>query len=154
MFPHIGDVVLVTANFINNYGNSQTWAASMKNIEIDVLNVKLDTMIPFTKYSVMFMIGLMLHKVSVDKNGYYIDNYGSVTTTYVFEDAYQGSSSMGVSMAHYPDDDDASDDALSYAAASTKKVCEDDRCKSCGTMGEVKGLCCTCPQCGKTVWGA
>lgn len=33
------------------------------------------------------------------------------------------------------------------------KPVEDDRCKSCGTMGEVVRMACICPKCGMVVWG-
>jgi hypothetical protein len=36
---------------------------------------------------------------------------------------------------------------------SAPKPVEDDRCKSCGTMGEVSRMACICPKCGMVVWG-
>lgn len=30
---------------------------------------------------------------------------------------------------------------------------EDDRCKRCGAMGEIKNMSCVCPSCGNVVWG-
>lgn len=30
---------------------------------------------------------------------------------------------------------------------------EDDVCRSCGAVGEIKGMCCICPRCGKLIWG-
>lgn len=37
--------------------------------------------------------------------------------------------------------------------APAPKPVEDDRCKSCGTMGVIARTACICPACGMVVWG-
>lgn len=37
--------------------------------------------------------------------------------------------------------------------SSISKPSEDDICKNCGAMGEVKGMACVCPSCGSLIWG-
>jgi len=34
-----------------------------------------------------------------------------------------------------------------------ENICEDDRCKKCGSAGRVNGLSCVCPQCHEVIWG-
>jgi hypothetical protein len=29
----------------------------------------------------------------------------------------------------------------------------EDECKECGVVGQVNGMSCTCPQCGRIIWG-
>jgi hypothetical protein len=36
---------------------------------------------------------------------------------------------------------------------SRSEPSEDDICKNCGAMGEVKGMACVCPSCGSLIWG-
>lgn len=36
---------------------------------------------------------------------------------------------------------------------SAPKPVEDDRCQSCGAMGNVVRTACICPKCGMVVWG-
>jgi len=41
----------------------------------------------------------------------------------------------------------------SSSSVPAPKPVEDDRCKSCGTMGEIVRMACICPHCGMVVWG-
>lgn len=34
-----------------------------------------------------------------------------------------------------------------------EELSDDDRCKKCGTLGNVISMCCLCPKCGNVVWG-
>jgi len=41
----------------------------------------------------------------------------------------------------------------SFLISKKENTNKDDKCRQCGTVGKVFGMCCTCPKCGDIIWG-
>jgi hypothetical protein len=40
-----------------------------------------------------------------------------------------------------------------FTSIKDDKMTDDDRCKNCKTLGQLKNMCCVCPKCGNIIWG-
>jgi hypothetical protein len=100
------------------------------------------------------MVNKSMNKIRVNRQGQFIDDNGSVQNNIVFEDSFGSNTIATVPAAHAPRA--IPTPAWVPDAPPQPKIApnEDDRCKNCGTMGQVLGMCCTCPNCGHTIWGA
>ena len=125
--PQKNDQVKFTYDMISHNNT----ANSFKDKTLTVLKVALKKIVSSTEiyYDIFFSDGGKLGKVEdVNSNGSKLV-LGSWLK--VFEDYGEEEEDSGVSM----------------------KASEDDRCKKCGTMGDVKTTSCICPNCGNVVWG-
>jgi len=125
--PQKDDQVKFTYDMINH----DTTANSFKDKTVTVLKVSLKKIISSTEnyYDIFFSADGKMGKIEdVHSNGSKLV-LGSWLK--VFEYCDQDAEDTDVSM----------------------KASEDDRCKKCGTMGNVKSTSCVCPNCGNVVWG-
>jgi hypothetical protein len=152
MFPSKGDIVKFTDDMLIN--SPYNWTGALKGVDLDVVNVKLETMMPQAIYSVFFMVNGFMNKIRVIITGELIDDSGSIHHVIVFKDAFASNTIGYAPVPHAPRAISAP--AWMPGTPPQPKIgpSEDDRCKKCGTMGVVMGMCCTCPSCGNTIWGA
>lgn len=123
MLPNVGDEVKLT----DEYVKVDSTKNHLKDTKLDVLKVDLNAITTDgPEYSVWFSNHGLLDGIDVDSNGYSMRH----KRVLVFQPWSGG-----------------------FAPSKQKAVSEDDRCKKCGTMGEMKGLSCICPNCGQVVWG-
>ena len=135
MLPTKGDSLKFTDNFINN--SPVHWTAPFHNVELDVIDVKLVTMIPQAAYFAYFMVNGLLNRIKVDAAGAFIDGTNRVHRhLIVFEDYAGSSTTTQKSVVAVPTP------AWVPGAPPQSKatVSEDDRCKGCGQMGQIKGF--------------
>lgn len=155
MLPKQGDLVHFTDAFLNDR-TSPTWICAYKGVDLDVMSVKLQTMVPMAIYVVYVIVNGRMNSIRIDRMGRYVDDYGDNQHSIVFEDAIGGNI-----VASAPAPVNPAPRAVPTPAwvpdappQPKKEPNEDDRCRACGAMGKVAGMCCTCPNCGNVIWGA
>lgn len=68
----VGSKVKLTDEFVNSC--QLTWVQPLKNVEITILRIRLESMHPVTTYKVYFKTaGGMLHNLPINKTGHYVD---------------------------------------------------------------------------------
>lgn len=83
MRPVVGDLVKFTDRFSNS--STLNWTGALKDLELEVMNVKLKTMVPFKIYTIFIMSNGMLHKIDINETGQYTDGSNNVGNDIVFE---------------------------------------------------------------------
>jgi len=150
MLPQQGDYVKFTDDFLNER-RAPSWIHVYKGVDLDVMSIKLQTMNPMAIYAVYILVNGKMSKIRIDRLGHYVDDYNDNQYPIVFEDAVGGSA---VASAPAPAIGTAPAWVPNAPPRPKSAPTEDDRCKACGTMGVVSGMCCTCPNCGNVIWGA
>ena len=146
MLPQVGDNVKFTDEFIKNV--PQAWTSALKDVELEVLGIKLDSLLPHPRYTVTVIGQGTINVVSAKQDGTYDPHPNSSPNPMVFD------------AVEFEELDDEEFD-LSYPTyegpqplqLEPKKEVDDDRCNKCGTMGKSMGLSCVCPNCGNVIWG-
>jgi hypothetical protein len=126
MLPKIGDRVQFTSEFLNASASSKKSKFEGKELEILKVNLKSLSNSGST-YDVFYRGDMSMGKEeNLNKNGCKTIDGVSIN---VFETCGDSSSST-----------------------SKPAVDEGNKCK-CGTMGEMVGMACKCPDCGTVIWG-
>jgi hypothetical protein len=152
MFPSKGDSIKFTDNFLDN--SPLYWTAPYRDVELEVVKVKLLTMVPRATYRVNFLVNGMMLRVNIDRQGHYVNAAGRPIFALTVFEPYSGKKNALSLSSHKAVAVPAPAWAPHSPPQPKSAPSEDDRCKKCGTMGDVKGMCCTCPSCGNTIWGA
>jgi len=161
MFPQVGDSVKFTDSFFKNHSrySSLYWVGPYHGIELEVLSVDLFTMAPQAIYHAYITVNGIMQRVSIDSSGLFVKDNGTVCHSLTVFESYYVGISISASTSAVPFSASkpvpVSTPAWVPGAPPQPKVAlsEHDRCKKCGTMGDVSGMCCRCPNCGHTIWG-
>ncbi len=125
MLPKVGESVQYSKEILN----ASTKRDRYKDKKLEVLTVKLNTINSSGSfYDVYFSDGTSM---GIEKD---INDRGTISvsgdTISVFEEWGGG-----------------------YSTPTKNKVVDENNRCSCGTMGEMAGMACKCPNCGTVIWG-
>lgn len=125
MLPEVGDDVQFTEEILN----ADSQRDQFRGKKLNVLRKNMTSIIKNGQLFELFLSdGSTLHKEDgVDNNG---NKLVGTNIVKVFEPWGGG-----------------------YSPVKQRALDENDRCKKCGAMGDVRGMSCICPGCGHTIWG-
>jgi hypothetical protein len=148
MRPKKGEYVKFTDRFLAN--NNISWASLLKDKELEVMNLKIKTMVPCKIYTIFLMDHSTnrMYPISVNETGHYVDdNTLNVANEIVFEyyhDSENGSMSFSAPMGP--------SQPTSTSQAPRKRLTVDDTNTTCSLCGApaldlMFSVECTNPNC-------
>lgn len=136
MVPRVNDEVIFSDAFIQ----SVTGLSGLKGKKIKIMSMIMKSISgSLIKYNMAYLDGKMLKTliIEMDSNG------NTANQIPIFTSSTGTNNSNRITISAQQIFIDPPQNARS----------EDDRCKKCGSMGELRGMSCICPGCGNVVWG-